>query len=1367
MEQNGDDEICGDDEIYGDDKTPVCPFCHGNVLFRGCSDRLQWWLCCVCGDEFNTEIVDFNSQDYEESNMFVSTRSEGNQDAAETRPKYDGPAKYDLLEIFNDRSVEACNRAIRIDPNDADAWNNKGVALKKQAKYDEAIEAYDEAVRIDPKFAIAWNNKGLVLYYQSKYDEAIKAYDEAIRIDPKLTMAWYNKCVALKQLGKYDEAIRAYDEATRLDFKDATNLEAPDTTLEGNEGFANFKGLEDDSFERLSKVGESRGLKIPNSALNTSDHASKTFIDRSNEMLSKRPRRIDVPQEHTKRITTKGLEIVIYNAMRHFESDLHNKAVRIFAPLPDRAPLHSVDIPSEMKLFLEKYEPKLVKDGLFLHQAEFIRAYLVEGHKNFIITTGTGSGKSLCFWFWVFHHLREDDQSTALLCFPTQALIMSQADRLDHLSDKDSRIKYDDAGTTYAGTIKLGNQNIPWTLWYGTDKDPIMRRHQMSETFSKARIRISTLDKLHWSLMGSDKRFLANLTCMVLDEAHMYHGVFGANAHYFLKRLYMSCDILGKEKPSIFLASATLAEPERFAKNLLSLSDADEIRHIKDSTLQEIELIPISEVPNQLTQQLNGLIRLVLLVKSPKGTPLAQFMKSDDNLGLDINAIYFSKNKSQSRKIKRSLKKSIRSAEVYDADMTAKQRRETERKLNDENTKGVTVLGTSALELGIDIKGLDLCLLEDIPLGRAEMFQRIGRVGRQLDLPGLVIMRVTDSPNDQNILDNPRAEFQPALTRAMPIPTHLEKIKWRHALAASKEWWEPMLQGNCDIMALSGAFRKYFDEDLQNPQELESRFKDRYGDLVDTSGDYWIYEDFRPSAADGVVPLKMGNLDIGNINVVDIFRDAHPGAVYFDYNAKRYRVIGYKYGNKKGITKKTDLRSVKEIQVINENRAISTKSSWVGSFDLNREVKLSAHSDCPRNRSIRYGIWSSTRTWQGYTEYEEVGLEDRKPESKDKEKIKTSRYVARSQIVKEISIEFPDTYSFRTMGWEWKFGPLQMENEFKPQDLICCILEHFIANAVESEPRDLEIKLDLYNQTLRVTDKNPGGNGLSEALLVDQRMISALKDCERKIAEYLEIEKRGEFEKYIRNLCQQKPDCSTWDVLEVIYKLHEKWAGSNSIFINRYGEYQYRSRNFDKSITYFEEAIEKDPRCFSAWTNKGKALAQLGKYNESLVCFNKGIEINPQNAAAWNGKGTVLYQHGKNDDAIEAYEEAIRLDSKFALPWYNKGIALDAQGNYTDAIKSYDKAIRLNPKLDQSWNNKGKALFSIGKYDAAIKAFEEAIRLDHNDAMAWYNKGVALGKQDKYDDAIKAYDEAIRLNPNYAEALHNKGIALNILKLKS
>ena len=97
----------------------------------------------------------------------------------------------------------------------------------------------------------------------------------------------------------------------------------------------------------------------------------------------------------------------------------------------------------------------------------------------------------------------------------------------------------------------MGDQTIGWTIWHGKGSgfthDPVMASHGRSEAFSSARIRIATLDVAHWSLFRSyqNKQFASRLRCLVLDEAHSYDGVFGANVHYFLNRLYLASEILG------------------------------------------------------------------------------------------------------------------------------------------------------------------------------------------------------------------------------------------------------------------------------------------------------------------------------------------------------------------------------------------------------------------------------------------------------------------------------------------------------------------------------------------------------------------------------------------------------------------------------------------------------------------------------------------------------------------------------------------------------------------------------------------------------------------------------------------------------
>jgi len=364
---------------------------------------------------------------------------------------------------------------------------------------------------------------------------------------------------------------------------------------------------------------------------------------------------------------------VAANALKHFAGVLHPEAVRIFTPFTNPVPLDSLKLRADLKRFLLAYEHKLKEHGLFPHQAEFLKAHGAGQSENFIITTATGSGKSLCFWSWVFDRLSKNPDATAILCFPTQALMWGQAERLARLTDPKRLVKPDNE-TAYGGTIKFGKQNIGWSVWKGVgskeNRDSVMAAHEKTEQFKSARIRIATLDKAHYSLLRGEenKCFAKRLTSFVLDEAHTYHGVFGANVHYFLKRLFLANEIFGQPRPAFFLASATLSSARTFAATLLSLKSEKEIVHIEDSTKQKIELISVTDVPKQLSKpRSDGLLRTVLLLNSPsteasdpmKSASLGQFMTGDKHVGTEINAIYFTESKLHGKRMKQSLDSNV------------------------------------------------------------------------------------------------------------------------------------------------------------------------------------------------------------------------------------------------------------------------------------------------------------------------------------------------------------------------------------------------------------------------------------------------------------------------------------------------------------------------------------------------------------------------------------------------------------------------------------------------------------------------------------------------------------------------------------
>ncbi len=856
-----------------------------------------------------------------------------------------------------------------------------------------------------------------------------------------------------------------------------------------------------------------------------------------------------------------GVAAVAQNAIRHFEGNLYPDAVRIFTPFANRLPVGSCDLTGVMAEFLARYEPKVLSDGVFPHQADFFKAYR-KGGENFIITTATGSGKSLCFWSWVFDCLGRQPGSTALLCFPTQALMWGQAERLIRLSERRSLAYPGGQSRAYGGAVPIGAETIGWTIWHGKGSgftyDPVMAGHERSLAFSSARIRIATLDIAHWSLFRSyqSKQFASRLRCLVLDEAHSYDGVFGANVHYFLNRLYLASEILGRNRPGLFLASATLSSAKKFAGALLSLNSEDEIVHIADSTRQIIDVVAKTDVPALLKRpRADGLLRIVMLLDGRQGgKPILPFMGSDRDLGPDVNAIYFSESKFGSKRMRLELgaKQRARTFVTYDADLPPSERRRLEQELNDLSARGMTVLATNALELGVDIEGLDVCFIDQVPPGRANLLQRIGRVGRRVDRPGLVFIRLSAEPHDQHLLDNPRAAFQLDLNQPRPIPMHLDILRWKHALAAFSEWMYPLSNREIESSHLSEVVQRRFGfKTAPTFRGLRDQFGALYGSLVDIQDDRaWVYHGFRASAGKGKIPLMEGDREIARIEDVDVFRDAHPEAIFLGHDLNRYRVVDYR-GRWSGDASDQPgtesilgkwLPSLQKVIVERESRLVTTRGSWEEGFNLHQNRTPSHDMDRPRQGKLEFGIWDYTRTWQGYTE---IDLKS------DKKRLVTvSEVRARFERARGdgAAFAFLHPFSYRTMGWQWDFGrfpPVSNDPEATRSlgSLAGSILEHFAADAVESKVEDIGVQLDLHDHQLRILDTTPGGNGLSEALLTEARIRSAFQNCIRTLSRLTGAGRKKAFNTYILDLCHQKPGHAAEELVKVLRELQARWTG--------------------------------------------------------------------------------------------------------------------------------------------------------------------------------------------------------------------------------
>jgi tetratricopeptide (TPR) repeat protein len=181
------------------------------------------------------------------------------------------------------------------------------------------------------------------------------------------------------------------------------------------------------------------------------------------------------------------------------------------------------------------------------------------------------------------------------------------------------------------------------------------------------------------------------------------------------------------------------------------------------------------------------------------------------------------------------------------------------------------------------------------------------------------------------------------------------------------------------------------------------------------------------------------------------------------------------------------------------------------------------------------------------------------------------------------------------------------------------------------------------------------------------------------------------------------------------------------------------------------------------WSNRGTALANLGKYQQAIECFDKAIEINPDDISIWNSKGTAFHYLSKYQQAIECFDKAIEINPNDADGWCAKGLSLDYLKEYQQAIECFDKAIEINPDDPDAWYDKGVALQYLEKHKEALECYDKALAINPDQVCAWYAKGAAFRKLEKHKEALECYDKALAINPENAIAWYSKGLSYDSL----
>jgi DEAD/DEAH box helicase domain-containing protein len=377
---------------------------------------------------------------------------------------------------------------------------------------------------------------------------------------------------------------------------------------------------------------------------------------------------------------------------------------------------------------------------LYTHQVQALSH--ARAGRDVLVVTGTASGKSLAYQLPILESLLADPAARALFLFPTKALEQDQ--------------------------LKSLRQLIPWGSNLRAEildgDTPSHRRAQLREQVPQ--ILVSNPDILHLSLLPYHtawKTFWENLRWVVLDELHTYKGIFGSHIAHVLRRLQRVSAHYGG-RPQLVACSATIDNPDEFAQALTGrtftrVDDDGSPARGKRFVFVNPTGSPYGEATDILLHCIQGGLKTIAFAKARKIAELITMW---------------------AHQASPALREQIR---AYRAGYRPEERRAIERGLFQERLLGV--VSTSALELGIDVGGLDACVLVGYPGSIASTWQRGGRVGRGGQEALIVLVALPDAL-DQYFMRNPR-DFFARRPEAAVIDPGNRRILRDHLVAAAAE----------------------------------------------------------------------------------------------------------------------------------------------------------------------------------------------------------------------------------------------------------------------------------------------------------------------------------------------------------------------------------------------------------------------------------------------------------------------------------------------------------------------------------------------------------------------------------------------------
>ena len=380
--------------------------------------------------------------------------------------------------------------------------------------------------------------------------------------------------------------------------------------------------------------------------------------------------------------------------------------------------------------------------ALYRHQARAID--LIRNMQHVIVATPTASGKTLIYNLPVLERFQKNYHSKSLYIFPLKALAQDQLQAFEKMA------------------VHFGKTR-PTAAIYDGDTSAYRRKRIRDEP---ANVILTNPEMVHLSFLAHHRKwstFFQNLQTVVVDEVHTYRGVMGSHVAQIFRRLHRICRYYGAS-PTFIFSSATVANPARLARQLTGLAVTAITKSGAPRKNRSLLFINPASGPAQtaillLKAALHRGLRTIVYTQSRKLTELIALWAGNQSGDL-ANRI-----------------------SAYRAGFLAEERRDIEKRLS----KGdlLAVISTSALELGIDIGDLDLCILVGYPGTVVSTWQRGGRVGRS-GQDSAVILIAGEDALDQFFMRNPR-DFINREPEAAVVNPYNSQILAQHLECAAAE----------------------------------------------------------------------------------------------------------------------------------------------------------------------------------------------------------------------------------------------------------------------------------------------------------------------------------------------------------------------------------------------------------------------------------------------------------------------------------------------------------------------------------------------------------------------------------------------------